>query len=202
MSYTKINHFIARYLAWASPFVVILLVVSALIMGSGKQGTAAGVVLDVLGIHFLIWLALLLYFLVTLLISSSMREMILTRVARIRERDEREELITGQATRASWLATFALLIFLFLVSGLQVSVQEQPPAEAGARPRRSVSVGYRFSLLQPTTRAGAWPPRAAASRTLFSFSGVALSNGAMLLVLLFWHVLTLHLFSRKIARNC
>ncbi|MBU1240688.1 hypothetical protein KKF84_01745 [Myxococcota bacterium] len=203
-TYMKINRFIARYVLWASPLVIILLVVSAVLAGPkgnpGSQGVT-GIVLDILGIHFLLWLSLLLYFLIILTVLPSMREMILTRLARITENDERDELIVGQAARASWLSTLALLIFLFLVSGLQIAVHRLPPDAGSTRGKRSVSVGYRFSLLEPTARP--WPSQnPQGTQTLFSFSGLALSKSAMLGLIMLWQILSFHLFSRKISRTC
>ncbi|PKN23538.1 MAG: hypothetical protein CVU65_13950 [Deltaproteobacteria bacterium HGW-Deltaproteobacteria-22] len=205
-----------RYLVLASPLVLAVVVwgaIAAGVEGGPPPRFASGAVQwawDLLGIHLLAWLALLLYFFVVLVVSSALRDAVLTRLAGIRERDEREELIVGQAARASWLSTLALLVFLLLLSGLQVQVRELPAHLQKPGARGSVSIGYVIQL-QPVSsdrqpavvnRTETGPSVLEPGDVRFSFSGVPLSSSALLLILLCWHVLSFHLFSRRVSGRC
>ena len=203
--FQTIHRYLGKYLLFATPLVVALLIWSAFLPGvgdrlppSGKGGVSA-FFWEVLGVHLIVWLTILFYFFVALLVSDRLREMMLTRLARLSERDEREEFIVGRAAKASWLSTLALLMFLLVVSGLHVRVSELPPQQQKPGRSRALSIGYGFSLLQKSameTRYSQWgkPP--------FSFSGTTSSKSAMLLIILMWHTLSFHLFSRKWSRKC
>ena len=220
--FLRVNTWVGRYLLLASPLVLAVIVWGAIATGAGGgppprfASTAVQWAWDLLGVHVMAWLAVLLYFFVLLVVSTDLRDAILARLAGLKERDEREELIVGQAARASWLSTLALLVFLVLLSGLQVQVRELPAELQKPGARRSVSVGYVIQLQAGESRrpVAADRPRATVDRpqtgpsvrdpdgVLFSFSGVPLSSSALLLVLLCWHVLSFHLFSRRVAARC
>jgi hypothetical protein len=201
----RLNKLLGKYIIFASPLVIVMLVWSALVHPGNQAPThrfssvAVQILWDVLGIHLLVWLAVFLYLFIMLVLSATMREMLLTRLARIKERDEREDFIVGRAARASWLSTLALMMFMLIVSGLHISVSEFPKDEQKPGMRRSVSIGYGFSLFQ---KSAARKSSALKGHSLFSFSGTALSKSALLLVLMIWHLLSFHLFSRKWSKKC
>lgn len=213
--FLRVNKWVGRYLLLASPLVLAVIVWGTFATGleGGPPPRFASTVIqgawDLLGVHLLAWLATLLYFFVMLVVSPALRDAVLTRLAGIRERDEREELIVGQAARASWLSTLALLVFLLLVSGLQVQVRELPMEQQQPGARREVSIGYVIQLRVVSNRRGAAVSRPAAESSvqapagvLFSYSGVPLTSSALLLILLCWHVLSFHLFSRRVSARC
>lgn len=199
--FMRLNKLVGRYLIFSSPLVLFLMVYGAVMSRIGKappifSSSWAKIAWDVLGIHFLFWLLVLFYFLLVLVLSTSTRDVVLTRLARIKERDEREELIVGQAARTSWLSMLALSVFLLLLSGLQIQVQELAKPR-GKGPRRSLSIGYGFSFLDRCPS----PKTQKEKRILFSFS-MGISKTMILLLLVFWQILTFHLFSRRVARQC
>ncbi|MBU1248558.1 MAG: hypothetical protein KKB70_07665 [Proteobacteria bacterium] len=213
--FLRVNKWVGRALLLASPLVLAVVVWGTFATGpeGGPQPRFASPVVqwawDLLGVHLLVWLATLLYFFVMLVASSALRDAVLTRLAGIRERDEREELIVGQAARAAWLSTLALLVFLLLLSGLQVQVRELPVEQQAPGARSEVSIGYVIQLRVVSNRREAVlrRPTAESSKQApagvrFSFSGVPLSSSALLLILLCWHVLSFHLFSRRVAAQC
>jgi hypothetical protein len=53
--------------------------------------------------------------------STAAQETTLRRIANIRDRDEREEFLTGQAARVSYLSTLAAGIFLLFLSAFRFS---------------------------------------------------------------------------------
>lgn len=62
------------------------------------------------------WIGSGLFLFASLLLSPRSRERLLTRLARIQERDEREELLVGRASRASFLFMLSVLLGLGILS--------------------------------------------------------------------------------------
>jgi hypothetical protein len=77
---------------------------------------------DYFGIFFMAWMVLAVVMLFRLLINSSLRETILSSVARIKERDEREVEISGHAAKFTFFANLALLVCLLFFSSITMSV--------------------------------------------------------------------------------
>ena len=100
------------------------------------------------GFVFALWMVLALYLSVRLILSGPFRDQVMARITFIRERDEREALLTGKATRTTFLMTIALLIFLFVLSCFQVSVYRVPPDKAVDGKTGMITLGLGFSLLE------------------------------------------------------
>lgn len=151
---------------------------------------------DAAGIHLMFWVSALLYFLLLLLVSSKAREATLVKVAGIKERDEREELIVGRASKSSYLSTFALLIALFLLSGLHINVSKLPKGMEVNGKKHSLSMGLKYSLTPeaPVVRKD--------SLSIIGYHGVPLSGSAIILFVLLWHLSSYHFFARRYSRQC
>jgi hypothetical protein len=70
----------------------------------------------VFGSTFLVWILCTLYFLFSIIINKKLRENIFTRLAGIKERDEREEVVVGRAMKSSFLFMLGLLVCLLVFS--------------------------------------------------------------------------------------
>lgn len=73
------------------------------------------------GFLFAIWMVLSVYLGIRLVVSGDFRDRVLVRLTFIRERDEREVLLTGKATKTALMTSMAVLILLFCLSCFQVS---------------------------------------------------------------------------------
>jgi hypothetical protein len=138
----KAIRFIQTYLVVSIPFVA-----AAMIWGTfqtQEQALASGALLnkvlwEVLSWNLMIWFAVLVLFLVVLVVQPSARENTLKRLANLKERDEREEWITGRASRAAYLASLSLLILALFFSVFSFDIS-----------RSAVSIGLHFSFFEAT----------------------------------------------------
>ena len=142
--------------------------------------------------HTLLWFSALFGFLLALLISGSYRDKTLTKFTAMRERDERELQVTGQAVRMAFLSTLALLLVLMFTSVFSVVVYELPLAEQSTGGTHELSMSLNLSLLE-----------GASAKTQPQFSNAVgltqlpLSNLGLLLLVLAWHVLSFRFFLRR-----
>lgn len=199
----KFNKIVLKYLEIGGVLAIGTLICSlAIYMITGKvpeghfQNSFVQFLWDVAGIHLMFWVAVLLYFLFLLLISSKAREATLVKVARIKERDEREELIVGRASKSAFLATFALLIALFLLSGLEIDVSKLPEERRVDGKEHSISLGLRYSLTPSVVENNK------SSMSIINYRGVPLSGSAIILFVLCWHIFSYHFFARRYSREC
>jgi hypothetical protein len=127
------------------------------------------------------------------MISTQFRETALTKFSNLKLGDEREEYLTGRATKATYLSTVALLIFLFCLSSFRVSVYRVPDAAKVAGKSGTVTLGFDFSLWE-----GARTDRAPQKEIdYFTYDGFPLSKSALILTLLCWQILFYHYAMRR-----
>lgn len=132
------------------------------------------------------------FFPVLVVISVEAREKTLKRLANIKERDEREEFITGRAARGSYISTMRILILLLFLSVFQVQVERLPDNEIVDGKRNSFSIGLHFELIEDSA-SGAAPGR----DTLFESRELPLSKPALILLVLIWQTASFTLRARK-----
>ena len=75
--------------------------------------STSGIGWDLFGWVFIAWVLIMLYLVTKMVFSKSVREVLMTKLAGIKERDERESVVAGNAAKFSFLSTLALLLFLF-----------------------------------------------------------------------------------------
>ncbi len=198
----KFNKIVLKYLGIGSAFSIGVLLWSLtifVITGEAPKGyfdnSFVQFLWDVAGIHFMFWVSVLLYFLLLLLVSSKAREATLVKVAGIKERDEREEQIVGKASKSAYLSTFALLIALFLFSGLHISVKKLPEGQEVNGRKHELSLGLGYSLTPEAA------PEKQTQMSIINYSGVPLSGSAIILFVLCWHIFSYHFFARRYSRE-
>lgn len=145
----------------------------------------------------MIWFACLITALVLLLFRTSSGDALLKRLANLKERDERESLITGIAAKLSFIATLALLIFLIGMTSITFEVRNLELHEISADGhKRTISIGTDFALLD---RPKAENQEAYAS--MISKSGIPISKIGILVLVLAWQVITFALRARRELRD-
>lgn len=176
------------YLVAALPFVLALIFWQAL---SPPESLSGGlkVLADVLSWNLMFWFAALAFFLVVLLLWPVARERTLKRLANLKERDERELLITGRAARSAYIASIALLICLLFFSVFSLTLRENPPDAAFGR--HTVSIGLELKFLDE--------PRETQNTagSIVDISGLPLSKPAIILLLLLWQLGAFSLSARR-----
>lgn len=145
-----------------------------------------------------IWIACAVYVAISLVVSSRFREQMLKRMTRMKERDEREEMIVGKSARNVFLLNLALLIFLFLLNLVHAEIVKLPPERMIAGKGHELSLGLNASPIAqgyaPTAAAGT------AAETIFRY-GFPLSVSGVLMVLIFANLGAFFVHARREERR-
>lgn len=201
----KVIRFVQNYLIIALPFVIACMVWSTLLPEERSwPHTAIKILWDVLGINLMSWFAVLMVFLTSTVLFPSVREKTLQRLGQLKERDEREQAITGKASRFTYISTLSLTLFFLFFSVISLKVTSLPK-EPGmnkdpSRPSRRVSISAHFNLLKQEQAyhegIGAMET-SAAEKVLIDSNRIALSTPAILLVLLCWQLSAFNMTTRR-----
>lgn len=135
---------------------------------------------EVLSWNLMMWFLILFFYLILLVVHPSTRETTITRLTRIKERDEREQIITGQAARSSFLVTLSLLILLLFVSVFSVDVSKVPETEIREGRTKTLSIGLNFSLIDRSNTETV----SSGNGTIFATSGIPVSKSAIVLLII------------------
>lgn len=152
------------------------------------------------GFVYAAWMTLCIVFSIRLMVSGPFRDQLLSRVTFVQERDEREVMLTGKATKTTFLTTLAILLFLFCLSCFQVSVYRVPPEKALDGKTGVVSLGLNFKLLESTKQVGADADELR-NQDIFTYSGLPVSSTAIILGLLLWQVCSYNATMRRLTRR-
>lgn len=150
------------------------------------------------GFLFAIWMVLSVYLGIRLVVSGDFRDRVLVRLTFIRERDEREVLLTGKATKTALMTSMAVLILLFCLSCFQVSFFKLPADKAIDGKTRGFSLGLNFSLFNDQ---GKKISEEVSDRyNVFSYNGLPLSSSTVILLLIAWQVISYNCVMKRLTR--
>lgn len=164
--------------------------------GLGTDQGVLGFMNDIAGLVFALWMVMALYLSIRLMISESFRDRLLTRLTFVRERDEREAMLTGRATRTTFMTSLAILIFLFCLSCFQISVYRVGSEMAVNGNTGKISLGVGFSML--SSPQNGLPEEAI--ENIFTYSGMPLSESGLILFLILWQVGCYNYSMRRLSR--
>jgi hypothetical protein len=150
------------------------------------------------GLVFAIWMMVSLYLSVRLMVSGPFRDQVIAKLTFIRERDEREALLTGKATRTTFLTSIAILILLFCLSCFQVSIYRVPPERAVDGKTGIVSLGVGFSLLERSKQVR--PEDTIQKKDIFSYTGLPVSSTTVILMLIVWQIVSYNYWMRRLIK--
>lgn len=150
------------------------------------------------GLVFALWMTLSLYLSVRLMVSEPFRDQVLARLTFIRERDEREAILTGKATRKTFLTSLAILIFLFCLSCFQVSIYRLPPERAVDGKTGIISLGLGFNLLDHSKQDR--PRDTIEKKDIFSYTGLPVSSTTVILMLIVWQIISYNYSMRRFTK--
>src|SRR5262249_34575248 len=88
------------------------------------------------------WVLSAIYFVAAMVVSRSLRESLMKRLAGFSERDEREEQVTASAARATFLLMLSIEVVGLLMTLTKVSLDWDPVAK-GPKGLLSIRVGFR-----------------------------------------------------------
>ena len=150
------------------------------------------------GLVLALWMTLSLYLSVRLMVSGPFRDQVLARLTFIRERDEREAILTGKATRTTFLTSIAILIFLFCLSCFHVSIYRLPPERAVDGKTHIVSLGLGFNFLEHSKQVK--PREVIEKKDIFSYTGLPVSSTTVILMLIVWQIISYNYSIRRLTK--
>ncbi len=152
------------------------------------------------GLLYATWMTLSIFFSVRLMVSGPFRDQVLSRFTFIRERDEREVMLTGKATKTTFLTTLAILMFLFCLSCFQVSIYRVPQEKAVDGKTGFVTLGLTCNLLEHSKQAGAHNDELL-KQDIFTYSGLPISSTAIILGLFIWQICSYNVTMRRLTNK-
>lgn len=197
----KITRIIQTYLLIAFPFVLACMLWQMFSPDTWKSTDVSAftkMLWQALGINLMLWFVMLIIFLAMLIIFPRVREKTLRGLANLKERDEREEYITGKASRAAYISILSLTIFFLFFSLVSFNIYRVPENQAvnGKRTFATLSIGF---SLQDKTQA---PDTTLSQKEiLFSSKNFSLSISSILILLLAWQLGIFNLTARKELRG-
>ncbi|NUM88232.1 MAG: hypothetical protein HUU37_03420 [Bdellovibrionales bacterium] len=180
----RVHKIAITYFLWALP-VIAPLVLPSVAPTLTETFLDHPLVGGVFGTAFGLWMLSALYVTVAMVISPGFREGFLHRLLRVKERDEREAMITASAAKQTFFSSIAVTILLLILTMFQVDVRPLKPEEM--RPgggTRMLSLGLKFS---PWKAQEAQSEPLKDARDTFSYDFPVTSSG-VLLILLVWQV--------------
>ncbi len=195
----KVNKWLQNYLVLGLPFVVACVLWGTIQTDREIQSHGSFVqkiMWEVLSWNLMFWFLGLIAFLLLMVFVPSTREMVTRRIANIKERDEREVYITGQASKNAFTSTLSILIFLFFISIFTFNVSKIPPEEMINNHSKSLSIGFNFKLTDDPKI-----EKDQSGQVLVESKDIPLSKSAILLLLIVYQISTFGFSARRIAKE-
>jgi hypothetical protein len=143
-----------------------------------------------------IWTLTSWFLSISMFFSKNTRLIVLKKLSGIKERDEREVQIVGKASRAGYLTTMTILLFLLFLSvfSVCVSVKQDDNVEPG-QPRGTLGItagiGYEiFNSWAIITEKEGYD-------SYFEYNGLPLSTPTLILLLLVWQIVSYRFVSLR-----
>lgn len=174
-------------------FPAVILVLASGISPINRLVSDTSPLWDMVSIVFISWFVILFLFLISLILSSTARENTLKRLANLKERDEREEYITGKAARAAYISTMSVMIFFLFFSIFNLRVTKLLPNDQlryGHHYEFQMSVDYNFF-------SKATKNNITDATVLFDSGRFYPSSASIIFILLGWQLLSFNLAARK-----
>lgn len=201
----KIDQIILWILGLGFPVVIGLLIWAYSIVGNNqtlnpealvKQNQYIGGVWDFLGLFFMGWVVLAVITLFRLLLSPDLRERMLSKVARIEERDEREVEVSGYAAKFSFFANLALLVCLlfFSIFNFHIEKKNKSFVDSNGETRHGhIRMGFKLRTIDE----GSLVIKNDEVGKELSYSDLPISKASIIILLIIWQIGTYHLSARK-----
>ncbi len=186
---------IQNYLLFSLPFVIICMIWNTISPEKEillNPTIFTKIAWEMLSWNLMVWFAVLILFLFMIVIVPSTRESTLKRLANINERDEREEQITGRASRMTYISTLSIMLLFLFLSMFTINIYRAPEAEAINGKRGNVSIGLSLNLLDE--------PKVESDTTgevIFESNDIPLSKSAIILILIAWQLLAFNISARR-----
>ena len=193
----KIDKILIKFALLALPFIGLLLIWGT-ISDPNKVSLSEGnlrTLWDILGWVLMAWTVASFYLSIKTVFSSKFRNILLTKVTRVNERDEREVEISQSAAKFSYFSTLAVLLLLLFLSLFTIEVGKYPKREVQKDKKGYISIGMNFKSLNldETTKR----KKDDKGRIIVQYTGLPMTHGGMLLFIILWKLGSYHLTVRR-----
>ncbi len=176
----KFNRIISKYLLFSFPAVIGIVLWGNLQSQAAIEGFLPAVILrEILSLNIILWFIMLTYFVIALVISSELRNAFIKKVLRIKERDERESFIVGNAARFTFFSTLAVLICLLFFSVIDVRFNKLPEERRIDGKKHEISLSLHSNLFEKKNESN--------SESSFSIKAIPFSKETILMFLIIFH---------------
>jgi hypothetical protein len=192
----RFDRVLRKYFIFALPLLGLGLILS-FIYGADKLNQESGFLgylNDIFGWTLMLWILVSLYLFIKMIFSNSFREHTLKKFIRVKDADERESIISGDAAKLSMISTFALMTFLLFLSMMTVSVGKiQGERLLKSDKRHFISIGFDPLLMNKKQKTVSQEDK----QEIFTYSGLPLPTSIILLFIFCWQLISFHLIVRK-----
>lgn len=133
------------------------------------------------------WMIITIYLSIRLIVSDVLRDKILSKLILLRERDEREVKLTGEAAKTTMLTTLAVLLLLFCLSCFQFSISYLPAEQIIDGKTKEISLGLSLNASEHSQAASSDQDQV---NNIISYSGLPISNTMLIIGIIGWQVLS------------
>jgi hypothetical protein len=183
----KLDYVLGKIFMFAIPIVILMAV-----MGNFCKNNF------ICGFLFALWILLAVYLSIRLIIAESFRDAVLVKLTFIKERDEREVLLTGKAVKTTFLTSLAVLLLLFCLSCFQISVYRTSPEKAINGKTGVVSLGFNLSLFPVSAEPA---DNSVIQKNIFSYTQLPISATAVILLMILWQIIFYNCSMRKLLKT-
>ncbi|MBC7540870.1 MAG: hypothetical protein H7281_18765 [Bacteriovorax sp.] len=192
-SLNRFDRYSFYYLVGLAP-VIIGFMIWAVIKDFANMN-AAGLGWDIFGWVFIAWVLIMLYLVTKMVFSKTIRDVVMTKLAGMKERDERESVVAGNAAKFSFLSTLALLLFLFIFSVTTFTVNKHPKDLDNKK--GTAVIGFALNGIDET----ALVHEVKGEIETFTYKSLPLTKPVIILLLIFWQIGSYHLVARRELRE-
>lgn len=192
----SIDKVLSNYFFYALPFIALGASLSFYFGANqiSQDKGFAGDINDIFGWMLMSWIVTSLYLFIKMILSQSFRDLTLKKIVRLKESDERETFISGEAAKLSMLSTFALMILLLFLSCMTISVGKlQGGKELKEDRKHYISISFNPIHKSTTQRT----PLDKNKLELFKYNGLPLPTSIVLFLIFCWQLGSFHLFVRR-----
>ena len=187
----KVDKFFLQYVLYALPFVISLIIWGTL-GDPNKLSLSTGnirVLWDSLGWIFMIWILLSFYLSMRNIFSKSFRDKFLKKLARVKERDEREVQISGNAAKFSFFSTTGILFLFLFMSIFTMSIGKRPSSDLKEEKRGYINIGMNFNPIEIKKPQG--------KGIIINYQDFPMTKTGLILFLIFWQMGSYHYLASR-----
>lgn len=188
----RFDRYALWYLVGGSPiFITFLIWASVAYNATERSSVLNGGIWNYFAIFFIPWIFDIFYIVIKMLFSNKLRDIVMAKLAGMKERDERESSVAGNAAKFSFLSTFAIVLFCIVFSITTFTVKKHPKDVDGKR--GMISIGFDAKFFDKT----AMTIKTEGDAEIYSYNSLPLTKPFILLLILVWQLGSYHLIARR-----